>query len=111
MVSILSVFPFFLVNGIAPAAGFASTVEDVARFASWQLRLLEKGGKEILAANTLKEMHRVHWTDPDWNTTWGLGFSVSRSDGKTYVGHGGLVFCPRLDQTSLKLVNELSMVE
>jgi len=86
------VIPFFLVNGIAPAAGFASTVEDLARFASWQLRLLEKGGKEVLATNTLKEMQRVHWMDPDWNTTWGLGFSVSRRDGKTYVGHGGS--CP-----------------
>lgn len=83
------VIPFYLVNGIAPAAGFASTVEDLARFASWQFRLLEKGGWEVLAANTLKEMHRVHWLDPDWRTTRGLGFSVSRRDNKTYVGHGG----------------------
>jgi CubicO group peptidase (beta-lactamase class C family) len=84
--------PFFLVRGMAPAAGFASTVEDLARFASWQFRLLGKGGKEILNANTLKEMQRVHWIDPDWKTTQGLGFSVSRRDGKTYVGHGGS--CP-----------------
>jgi CubicO group peptidase (beta-lactamase class C family) len=83
------VIPFYLVNGIAPAAGFASTVEDLARFASWQLRLLEKGGWEMLASNTLKEMQRVHWLDPDWRTTRGLGFSVSRRDDKTYVGHGG----------------------
>jgi len=83
------VIPFYLVNGIAPAAGFASTSEDLARFASWQFRLLEKGGWEVLAANTLKEMHRVHWLDPDWRTTRGLGFSVSRRDNKTYVGHGG----------------------
>jgi CubicO group peptidase (beta-lactamase class C family) len=83
------VIPFYLVNGIAPAAGFASTAEDLARFASWQFRLLEKGGWEVLAANTLKEMHRVHWLDPDWRTTRGLGFSVSRRENKTYVGHGG----------------------
>jgi hypothetical protein len=37
-------------------------------------------------------MHRVHWVDPDWKTTWGLGFSVSRRDDKTFVGHGGS--CP-----------------
>lgn len=86
------VIPFYLVKGIAPAAGFASTVEDLARFASWQFRLLEKGGWEVLAANTLKEMHRVHWIDPDWKTTYGLGFSVSRRNDKTYVGHGGS--CP-----------------
>jgi CubicO group peptidase (beta-lactamase class C family) len=84
--------PFFLVRGMAPAAGFASTVEDLARFASWQFRLLGKGGKEILNANTLKEMQRVHWIDPDWKTTQGLGFSISRRDGKTYIGHGGS--CP-----------------
>lgn len=86
------VIPDYLVKGLAPAAGFASTVEDLARFASWQFRLLEKGGWEVLAVNTLKEMHRVHWIDPDWETKWGLGFSVSRRDGKTYVGHGGS--CP-----------------
>jgi CubicO group peptidase (beta-lactamase class C family) len=84
--------PFYLVNGIAPAAGFASTVEDLGRFASWQFRLLEKGGTDVLAANTLKEMQRVHWLDPDWKTTWGLGFSVWRYKDKTFVGHGG--YCP-----------------
>jgi CubicO group peptidase (beta-lactamase class C family) len=84
--------PFYFVNGIAPAAGFASNVEDLARFASWQLRLLEKGGQEVLKVNTLKKMHRVHWFDPNWRTTWGLGFSVSRQDEKIQVGHGGS--CP-----------------
>jgi CubicO group peptidase (beta-lactamase class C family) len=81
--------PFYLVNGMAPAAGFASTVEDLARFASWQFRLLEKGGWEVLAANTLKEMQRVHWLDPDWSSPRGLGFSLSRRNDQTYVGHGG----------------------
>jgi CubicO group peptidase (beta-lactamase class C family) len=82
----------FAGRGIAPAMGFASTVEDLARFASWQFRLLENGGKELLDANTLREMHRVHWVDPGWETTWGLGFSVSRRDDKTFVRHGGS--CP-----------------
>jgi CubicO group peptidase (beta-lactamase class C family) len=83
------VIPFYLVNGIAPAAGFASTVEDLSRFASWQFRLLEKGGWEVLAANTLKEMHRVQWLDPNWSSPRGLGFSISRRNDKTYIGHGG----------------------
>lgn len=84
--------PFFQTRGVAPAAGFASTVEDLAKFASWQLRLLGKGGTEILNANTLREMQRVHWVDPDFETTWGLGFAVWRADNKTFVGHGGS--CP-----------------
>lgn len=87
-----SMLPLFQAEGIAAAAGFSSTVEDLARFASWQFRLLEKGGEEILKASTLREMQRVHWVDPDWKTTWGLGFSVREVDGKTMVGHGGS--CP-----------------
>lgn len=79
----------FQARGIAPAAGYASTVEDLARFASWQFRLLEKGGREVLHANTLREMHRVHWVDEDWDVHWGLGFAVWRNDDKTFVGHGG----------------------
>jgi CubicO group peptidase (beta-lactamase class C family) len=82
----------FDAKGIAAAAGFASNVEDLARFASWQFRLLNTGKTEILKASTLREMQRVHWIDPDWKTSWGLGFSVSQSEGKTIVGHGGS--CP-----------------
>lgn len=84
--------PLFQARGIAPAAGFASTVEDMAKFASWQFRLLEGRGSEILDSNTLREMHRVHFVDPGWETTRGLGFSVSRNGDQTYVGHGGS--CP-----------------
>jgi CubicO group peptidase (beta-lactamase class C family) len=84
--------PFFLTRGIAAAAGYASNAEDLARFASWQFRLLAKGGSEVLKATTLREMHRIHWVEPDFETTWGLGFAVWRGDGKVFVGHGGS--CP-----------------
>jgi len=84
--------PFFQTKAMAPAAGYASTPLDLAKFASWQFRLLEKGGKDVLAATTLREMHRVHFVDPGWETTWGLGFQVWRHDDKTFVGHGGS--CP-----------------
>lgn len=86
------VIPFYHVRGIAPAAGFASTVEDLGKFASWQFRLLNSGKEEILTANTLREMQRVQWVDPDWETHWGFGFSVYQRNKKTFVGHGG--FCP-----------------
>ena len=103
------VIPFYHVNGIAPAAGFASTAEDLARFASWQFRLLENGDREVLAANTLKEMHRVHWLDPNWRTTRGLGFSVSRRNDKTYVGHGGS--CPGYKtQLSLRPKDKIAVI-
>jgi len=84
--------PFFSVRGIAPAAGYASTVEDLARFAQWQFRLLEKGGEDVLKATTLRDMQRVHWIDADFTNSYGLGFAVWRSGEKTFVGHGGS--CP-----------------
>lgn len=86
------VVPDYLVRGIAPAAGFASTVEDLAKFASWQFRVLSGEDSDVLSRNTLREMQRVHWMDEDFGATRGLGFSVSRRDGTTFVGHGGS--CP-----------------
>lgn len=84
---------FFSARGIAPAAGFASSADDLSRFASWQFRALAKGSStEVLRGNTLREMQRVHWVDPEFETTWGLGFAVWRTDDKTFVGHGGS--CP-----------------
>ena len=80
--------PFFT-KGITAAAGFTSSINDLARFASWQFQLLEDGNDQVLQANTLREMHRVHWVDPDWETTWGLGFNVRRSEDVTIVGHSG----------------------
>ena len=82
------VAPFFT-RGITAAAGFTSSVNDLARFASWQFSLLNGGDESVLGANTLREMHRVHWVDPDWETTWGVGFAVQRVDDQTVVGHGG----------------------
>lgn len=82
----------FDARGITSAAGYSSNVEDLGRFASWQFRLLETGGVEVLKASTLKEMQRVQWMDPDWTTSWGLGFEVSKEGSSTIVGHGGS--CP-----------------
>jgi CubicO group peptidase (beta-lactamase class C family) len=99
-----ALLPLFTAKGIAPAAGYASTALDLAKFAQWQFRLLGAGGSEVLGANTLREMHRVHFVDPSWETTWGLGFSVTRgADNKTFVGHGGS--CPGY-QTQLSLQPE-----
>jgi len=84
---------FFQANGIKPAAGYSSSVQDLGRFASWQFRLLDTTVTEILKPSTLKYMQNVHWTDPDWKTIWGLGFAISKgTDGSKWVSHGGS--CP-----------------
>ncbi len=89
---------FFKGNGVDPAAGFSSTVEDLSAFASWQFRLYENEEEEILKPSTLKNMHNVHWMDNDFGTTWGLGFAVSKGpNGKKWVSHGGS--CPGFRST------------
>jgi CubicO group peptidase (beta-lactamase class C family) len=83
----------FQARGIAAAAGYSSTAQDLATFAKWQFRLLgSKGGTEVLGMNTLREMQRVHWAEPDYSTTWGLGFILWRAKGVSFVGHDGS--CP-----------------
>ena len=81
--------PLFSAKGFTPAAGLASTAIDLGKFASWQFRTLENKNNDVLSGYTLKEMQRVHWVDPDWETKWGLGFATWRSKDKTFVGHGG----------------------
>jgi CubicO group peptidase (beta-lactamase class C family) len=80
-------------KALAPAAGVASSVNDMAKFASWHFRLHENGGEEVLKATTLRNMQRVHWVGADFDEpAWGLAYATRRYDGKTVWGHGG--YCP-----------------
>jgi CubicO group peptidase (beta-lactamase class C family) len=83
-----AVAPFSDVRGISAAAGLSTTVADLARFAMLQLRA---DGLPVLHGSTLREMQRVHWLDPDWQLGWGLGFQLLRLNGRTLVGHGGVL--------------------
>ena len=99
----------FDTRGVTAAAGYTSTVQDLAQFASWQFRLLRTGQQEVLKASTLREMQRVQFTDPGWKVTWGLGFTVSRRGDQTYVGHGG--DCPGYQSAlSLRPATETAVV-
>jgi len=84
----------YTINAVAPAAGYAASVDDLARFASWQFELLDSGQGPVLDRATLRDMQRVHWADPNdpQSPMWGLGFSHGRLDGDAVVGHGG--YCP-----------------
>ncbi len=113
----------FDTKGITPAAGYTSTVEDLAKFASWQFGLLRAGkaraeddragkalaeyagagGENVLKGSTLREMQRVQYVDPDWKVTYGLGFSVVHKDKDTFVGHEG--DCPGY-ASSLRMRNQ-----
>lgn len=101
--------PVFQPQGLLPAAGYSSTVADLARFAAWQFRLLRGGGQELLKVSTLREMQRVQWTDPDGKNAWGLGFSVSREGANTVVGHAGR--CPGYESAiGLALKDEVAVI-
>ncbi len=67
----------------------SSTVEDLARFAALQFRPGPADGQQILKGSSLREMQRVHWLNPDWQSGWGLGFVVRRREDRTLVEHGG----------------------
>jgi len=81
--------PVFDTRGLVPAAGFSSTVEDLARMLVWQNRLRKNGGREVLKVATLREMQRAQWADADTTNTWGYGFWVLRDAGKWVAGHNG----------------------
>lgn len=87
-----AVIPYFNANAIGPAAGYASTVNDLAKFAMWQLKLRKGEGDNVLDQNTLREMQRPHSVIMGWRGAFGIGFSLRNLKGKTLIGHGGS--CP-----------------
>lgn len=86
-----NVMPFTNAKGLTPSANMSSTLEDLSRFVSLQFKDGPALGSQILKGSTLREMQRVHWLQPNWQSGWGLGFGVWRQDDKTVVGHGGWV--------------------
>ena len=97
--------PAMDLKGVTPAGGLCSSVNDLALFASWQFKLRDTGGFEVIRASTLREMQRPHWLDPScwkaatrpnghwldpsWMFAWGLGFFIYHKELFDLVGHGG----------------------
>ncbi len=92
---------YYDTGAIAPAAAVVSTLEDLARFAAFELTAdpagPPAGGAQILSGPTLAEMHRPHFVNAKWTGGRGLGWGVSRRDGRTYVSHGGWIGGHRAD--------------
>ena len=79
-------------HGRKPAGGLHSTVEDMAKWIALQFRRdrdLERGGAQVLRGATLREMHRLQYSDDDWTDGWCIGFSGIRRGEHVYLGHGG----------------------
>jgi CubicO group peptidase (beta-lactamase class C family) len=81
--------PFIDARAFDPATGLSSSVDDMLMFLSWQMRLRAGHVTEVLAANTLREMQRVHWLREDWRSGNGWGFAISHREDRDLIGHGG----------------------
>ena len=71
-------FKYTDVKTTSPMSGISSSVTDLSKFVTWQMRLLYQNEKKILNSNTLREMQRVQFLDDDWR--WGLGFSIYHNE-------------------------------
>lgn len=78
--------PFIATNGFSPSASLASSVNDLAKYAKFHL---SKGQTPILSGYSLRDMHRLHWTRPDWSEGYGLGIGTVRINDWNVSGHGG----------------------
>lgn len=78
-------------RAMTPAFGMRSTLDDLATFVKWQIRLADATEPDVLAPATIREMRRAHWTDNDWSSGWGLGFQVSKLQDRTVYGLYGSV--------------------
>lgn len=85
---------YYETGAIAPAAAVVSTIEDLARFASFHLGA---GGAGVLAAATRRDMQRLRYIDPGWRSGRGLGFLIARREDRTLVSHGGWIGGHRAD--------------
>lgn len=79
------VFPHYKTNAYAPATGFLSNIQDLARY----LSVFVLGGKEnILSREFKKEMMRLQERTED-GEEYGLGLILARVGKRKLVGHSG----------------------
>lgn len=72
--------------------GLWSTVEDLARWVSLQLRAHGDQPQEslVLGAASLREMHKPRYlSDETWTSAWGISWYAVRKDDVTWVQHSG----------------------
>lgn len=74
---------------LVPAGGLYSTVQDMARFISLQLRDGREPDVRILRGSSIHEMHTVQWMTADWQSGWGIGFELGRVADRLAVAHTG----------------------
>lgn len=78
--------PFFLMNGFEASANFASSINDLVKYAAFHLGANES---EVLSPHSLRDMHRIHWLEPSWSEGYGLGSMQYKLGDWSISGHAG----------------------
>lgn len=108
-------FPHYKTNAYAPATGFISSVDDLAKYAA-AFSLNEKGPGRILNHASKREiMHPYSDMDKEGKDRYGLGLDVLKIKGRTIIGHSGgfqgfttgMAFDPRNDLGVIVLTNAI----
>jgi len=70
--------------------GLWSCVRDLARWISFQLRAYARPDSPVLAAASLREMHKPRYLADDyWTSAWGISWCADRRNGVTWIQHSG----------------------
>jgi len=84
--------PTFLL-GTGPAGNLVSTVSDLGRFVSFLFSGGHgKAGKVLVKAETIRSMMEPQLGKDGQPSSFGLGFAVSKLDGRVCIGHNGAVY-------------------
>ncbi|MDE2776199.1 MAG: serine hydrolase [Chloroflexota bacterium] len=78
--------PFFLMKGFEASANFASSINDLVKYAAFHLSDEENA---VLSPHSLRDMHRIHWLEPKWDSGYGLGSMQYKLEDWSISGHGG----------------------
>ena len=78
--------PFWVMNAFEASANFASSVNDLVKYAGFHLGM---GGADVLSPYSLMDMHRVHWLESSWKGGYGLGMGLNKVNDWVVSGHGG----------------------
>ena len=78
-------------KGISAAGQLHSTVRDLSRWVSFQFRTDggDRSGAQVLKGQTLEEIQRPQYVEPDWSAGQCLGWRATRLGNHVYHNHGG----------------------
>lgn len=78
--------------GTLPAGSLYASAEDLARFLTMLHGEGEFQGVRVVGKESLREMLTPQFAEPGASNGFGLGFHLSRLDGKLLAGHGGAIY-------------------